>query len=308
MYNLGIVYGKELALYSFGPSHPFRAERLEAFWNLASKLKDKVKLIKPVLASEDDVLLFHTKEYVDFVKAKSKEGTGLLDYGDTPAFKGVYEASCWYVGSVLQCLKLILDKDVKRAFCPIAGLHHAHRDRASGFCVFNDAGIAIEKAKKDYNIKRILYVDIDAHHGDGVFYAFEEDPDVWIADIHQAMLYPGTGNEEETGKGKAEGTKLNIPLIPGSGDEEFKLAFDKVVNFANKARPELIILQCGGDGMAGDPITQLEYQNAHKYAAEKLKEIADKFCEGKILAVGGGGYNLQNTAKAWTSICKVFLE
>jgi acetoin utilization protein AcuC len=171
--------------------------------------------------------------------------------------------------------------------------------------VFNDAGVAIEYAKKKFGLGRILYVDIDAHHCNGVFYAFESDPDVWIADIHEKGIYPGTGQEYETGKDRAEGTKLNIPLLHGSGDEEFKKAFQKVIEFGRKAKPELIIFQCGCDGLAGDPITSLKYtEEAHRFAAQELVKLANEFCEGRLLALGGGGYNLNNIARAWMSVVK----
>jgi acetoin utilization protein AcuC len=164
-------------------------------------------------------------------------------------------------------------------------------------------------ARKKYGIKRIAYVDIDAHHGDGVFYEFEDDPLLFFADIHEdgRYLYPGTGSATETGKGgaAAAGTKLNIPVEPGAGDSEFIAALGRVENFIDNAKPELIILQCGADSLAGDPIAHLQYSpRAHRYAADALHRLAHKHCGGRILALGGGGYNMANIGNGWAEVVK----
>src|SRR6202044_3147635 len=163
----------------------------------------------PREATYEELLAFHTPRYVDFVRERSATGQGFLDAGDTPAFRGVYEAAAYVVGATLNAMDAIMDGRCRRAFVPIAGLHHAARDRAAGFCVFNDCGVAIEQLK-NAGLKHIAYVDIDAHHGDGVFYAFEHDAAVIFADLHEdgRYLYPGTGAAEETGRGAAVGTKL----------------------------------------------------------------------------------------------------
>jgi acetoin utilization protein AcuC len=202
-----------------------------------------------------------------------------------------------------------IGRKVDHAFNPIGGLHHAWRDAAAGFCIVNDIGIAILAARERYKIKRIAYVDIDAHHGDGVFYEFENDPDLIFADIHEdgRYLYPGTGSPSEQGKGKAEGTKLNIALPPSADDKEFIAAFASVEQFVDSSKPELIILQCGADGLAGDPITHLQYSPAaHRHAADSLHRLAHKHCSGRIISLGGGGYNRTNLANAWTEVVKSF--
>jgi acetoin utilization protein AcuC len=167
-------------------------------------------------------------------------------------------------------------------------------------------------ARKKYAINKIAYVDIDAHHGDGVYYEFEDDPMLFIADIHEdgRFLYPGTGTESEIGSGKAKGTKLNIPLEPNSDDNDFIAAFDKVEEFIDSiAKPELIILQCGSDCINGDPLTHLKYTSkAHRYAADKLHKLSHKHCDGKIIALGGGGYNQKNIADGWTEVVSSFID
>jgi acetoin utilization protein AcuC len=307
-----VFFGEELAKYGFGSSHPWGNDRIYAFWDkLQSEKIANVIVQEPVLGNEQDVLAFHDKEYVEFVKVASRHGGVPLDRGDTPAFRGVFEATLYVTGSTLAALDMVMAGKAKHAFNPIGGLHHARRDSAGGFCVFNDIGIAIMAARKKYGIKRIAYVDIDAHHGDGVFYEFENDPELFFADIHEdgRYVYPGTGSASETGTGEAIGTKLNIPVEPEAGDEEFIAAFARVEEFVDNARPELIILQCGADSLAGDPITHLQYSaKAHRHAADVLHGLAHKHCQGRIIALGGGGYNRANIGSAWTEVVKAFAE
>lgn len=270
----------------------------------------RIVVVNPTAGTEEDLLRFHTREYVEFVKRSSDRGDGCLDEGDTPAFKGVYEASLVPVGSTVNGVRLVLDGRLDHFFNPVGGLHHSRPDRAAGFCVFNDAAIAICELLEKLS-GRVAYVDIDAHHGDGVFYAFESDPRVTIGDVHQDghSLYPGTGGEDEMGTELARGTKLNVPLQPGSGDDEFRVAFDRVVEFLRRLHPDFVLFQCGADGLDGDPIAQLRYSAAsHRYAAHRLHELAHDACEGRILALGGGGYNPANVSAAWTEVTKALSE
>ncbi|MEM2760314.1 MAG: acetoin utilization protein AcuC [Nitrososphaerales archaeon] len=311
MCSIAVIYGDALAKYSFGGSHPWGSDRLYSFWskfqNEGLDRSRNIVIAEPVMADEDTLLSFHSKAYIEFVKKASLLGEGFLDYGDTPAFKGVFEAASYVVGSTLRALDMIMKKNVDHAFNPIGGLHHARREFAGGFCVFNDIGVAITVARNKYNMKRIAYVDIDAHHGDGVFYEFNSDPDVFIVDVHEdgKYLYPGTGFEYETGEGDAKGTKLNLSVKPFANDNDFIDAFLRAEKFVDSAKPELIILQCGGDSIKGDPITHLNFsENAHKYATSVLHKLAHKHCDGRILALGGGGYNRNNIATAWTEVVK----
>lgn len=317
MCNTAVVIGKELSNYSFGEKHPLNSTRLEAFWSkltLSEAMRSgSLKLLSPALTDERTVSSFHENEYINFVKKSSVTGSGYLDSGDTPSFKGVFDASLYVVGSTLLALDTVINKTngIVHAFNPIGGLHHARRSAAGGFCVFNDIGIAIMHARKKYNLKKILYVDIDAHHGDGVFYEFEDDPDILIADIHEdgSFLYPGTGFESETGLGAAKGTKLNLSLRPGATDRDFLSAFMKIENFIGSMKFELIIFQCGADGLSGDPLTHLKYTDkSHEYAARVLHRIAHEKSSGRIIGLGGGGYNVQNVANAWNKVVEVFVS
>ena len=308
-----VTIGEQLARYGFGEGHPFGPDRLAAFWTEAQAQGLDRQLIQclPGSATREQLERFHTPQYVERVISQSATGEGYLDCGDTPAFPGIYEAACTVVGSVLDAVERIMKAECRHAFVPIAGLHHARRDSAAGFCVFNDCGIAIEILRLQYSLQRIAYVDIDAHHGDGVFYSFEEDADLIFADVHEdgRVLYPGTGAAEETGKGRARGTKLNIPMPPESGDDLFYPAWQQVEDFVDRHCPQFILFQCGADSIAGDPITHLRYTPAaHRHAAQRLKQLAEKHCQGRLLAMGGGGYNRDNLARAWTAVAAALLE
>ncbi|MCH7636067.1 MAG: acetoin utilization protein AcuC [Proteobacteria bacterium] len=309
-----LVYkGSELASYGFGDPHPFGFDRHDVFQDEleSAGFDGAIQYGRPRRASVDDLLLFHTADYIDMVSKKSSEGRGFLDDGDTPAMLGIFDAACDVVGTMLAAVDAVMDGTTKRAFVPIAGLHHAGRDHAAGFCVFNDLGVAVEYLRKKYGVQRIAYVDIDAHHGDGVFYGFEDDPDLIFADLHEdgRYLYPGTGSAEETGTGKAKGTKLNIPMSPGATDTDFHVAWRRVESYLEDAKPEFILFQCGADSLEGDPITHLCYtEQAHADAAAALCRLANKYCDGRIIGTGGGGYNRKNLARAWTRVVQSFAD
>lgn len=308
-----VYVGAELARYGFGHGHPFGTDRQQAFWNEAVSrgLDQRVCICAPVQAQQTEIERFHTHAYVERVRAQSNSGGGFLDYGDTPAFPGVYEAAATVAGSALDAMRRVMQGACRRAFVPIAGLHHARRERAAGFCVFNDCGVVIESLRSEYGLRRVAYVDIDAHHGDGVFYAFEGDAEVFIADLHEdgRALYPGTGSAEQTGSGKAAGTKLNIPLPPGATDADFYAAWPSVEAFLRTAQPGFILFQCGADSLADDPITHLRYSAAaHRHAATRLCALAEECCNGRLLALGGGGYNRTNLAQAWCAVLQALAE
>jgi acetoin utilization protein AcuC len=286
-------------------------DRFKVFLEKAGKrsfLNKNTLVIKQSKPVELSILkLFHTPRHIDFVKKMSDRGTGLLDYGDTPAFKGVFEIALHSVGATLDASLSVISGEASYAFNPAGGWHHARRDRSGGFCVFNDIGVAIEYLLRKELVEKVYYIDIDAHHGDGVYYPFEDYPQVYIFDVHETgrYLYPGTGFEWETGKGDAEGTKVNIPLNPLSGDDELLRAMDKAYEFGLEIEPDIIILQAGTDGIIGDPITHLQYTvDGHRKAVEIVKSLADKTSQ-RLVILGGGGYNIHNITEAWINILDV---
>jgi acetoin utilization protein AcuC len=307
-----VVAGERLARYGFGDGHPFGPDRHAAFFGefTARGLDKRVRILETRSATRAELEYFHTPQYVEFVAQRSITGEGFLDAGDTPAWRGVYEAAADVVGGTLLAAEEIMAGRSRRAFIPIAGLHHASRGGAAGFCVFNDCGVAIEMLRRKHGLKRIAYVDIDAHHGDGVYYGFESDPDLIFADIHEDghYLYPGTGRADEIGSGAAAGSKLNIPVPPGADDNVFDAAWVRVIAHLRKFQPEFILLQAGADSVDGDPITHMRYSaENHARAARDLARLADEFGHGRVLGTGGGGYNRINLAQAWCGVVEGLL-
>ena len=308
-----VLKGDNIAAYGFGEGHPFGPDRHDVFHAEMERcgLASQVDLRAAGAATVEELSAFHAIGYIDRVTRLCRAGEGFLDAGDTPARTGIDEAAAAVVGATVEAMDSIMAGLAARAFVPIGGLHHAGRSHAAGFCVFNDCGVAIELLRVRYSLGRIAYVDIDAHHGDGVYYAFEDDPNLFVADIHEdgRHLYPGTGHASETGTENATGTKLNLPMAPGADDNDFRAAWVKVEAFLEAARPEFILFQCGADSLAGDPLTHLQYSPAvHGYAAQRLCLIADRYASGRVLAVGGGGYNRQNLALAWTAVVRAFID
>ena len=267
-----VLKGANIAAYGFGDGHPFGPDRHAAFHDeLAGR--DFSRVIRLAMASEAthaELTAFHTPGHVARVEALCREGTGWLDGGDTPAQRGLDAAAAAVVGATVFAMESIMARQARRAFVPIAGLHHAGRDNAAGFCVYNDCGVVIELLRARHGLSRIAYVDIDAHHGDGVFYPFESDPTVIYADIHEDGRYnfPQSGFPHEIGKGAAKGRKLNIPLLPLSADPDFLMMWDKVEAFVRQWKPQFIVMNCGADGLDGDPLAHLHYTyRAHARAA-----------------------------------------
>ena len=305
--SVGVCSDPAQARYGFGDGHPFGVDRFAAFWDemRVRALDTRVQEVAARAANRSELESFHDARYLDYVHEKCAVGDGFLDDGDTPAAPHILEAAEWVVGATLNAVDGVMRGSWRRAFVPIAGLHHAARDHAAGFCVFNDCGVAIELLRSRFGLARIAYVDIDAHHGDGVFYAFESDAAVIFADLHEdgRYLYPGTGAAEETGRGAAEGTKLNLPLPPGADDAVFAQLWPRVIEHLERFEPEFLILQCGADSIEGDPLTHLRLSpESHARAASELSALAQRLGHGRLLALGGGGYDRANLASAWNAV------
>lgn len=306
MGNTCVYLGPELARYGFGDQHPFGTDRMGAFQREFERrgLPHRTRVLPPVSAPAELLELFHTPTYARLLEGKTQAGKGYLDAGDTPAFKGVLEASLAVAGTVCHAADQLMSGACAHAFVPIAGLHHARRTGAAGFCAINDCGIVIEHLKLVHGLKRIAYIDIDAHHGDGVFYAFEDNPSLIFVDFHEdgRFLYPGTGAATETGKGAATGYKMNIPLPPDADDTLFENLWPAAWNFLNRFDVEFCILQAGADSIAGDPITHLQLSSkTHRMVAQALSTLPCR----RLLVLGGGGYNRNNLAQAWNDILQV---
>jgi acetoin utilization protein AcuC len=303
-----VVWDDRLVEYDFGPDHPFQMRyRGEAARNL---LADGATGPASSLEPADDATLarFHAPKYLEFVRELgARPGRGLLDRGDTPSFPGCDRAAARVVAGTLAALASLTDGEVRRAFAPGGGLHHAHPDRASGFCIYNDVAVAVATALAPRGrYRRVAYVDIDAHHGDGVMYGFYGDGRLLDIDVHQdgRSLFPGTGSASEVGTGDGAGLKVNLPLPPGAGDGSLVPLLRRVaLPLLREFRPELLIVQHGVDGHAADPLAALEYtEGGYAAALGALLDVANELGEVPVLVTGGGGYDREVVVRVLTSV------
>jgi acetoin utilization protein AcuC len=311
-------YSDSLLDYKLSHDHPLKPERLKLTYLLSKQLGlfDKVDLIEPKLATERELELFHS---VDFINAVQRAGQTLhpeymygLGTEDNPVFPQIYETGQRYVGATLDAMKKIIG-GASNAFCISGGLHHAHRNMASGFCIFNDVAVAINYLKKKKaNDIRCLYFDFDAHHGDGVQNAFYRDKNVLTISIHQTgkTLFPGTGFVYETGGAEGTGYAVNIPVLPGAGSPELIRSYNEiVVPLFESYKPDLLVTQLGVDGHYMDPLTHLAYtSHGYETVVKGLRKLSSDNCSFGWLAVGGGGYHPVNVARLWTLFLSVMLD
>jgi len=300
--------------YRFRDDHPFNQERLKWTRHLLKQLKALPdSCIRPApAATDEELLLVHRPDYLDAVKQLSLQpddpkglaGRYGFDWDDTPCFPGMHAAASRIVGGTLQAVRLVMEGQAAHALHLGGGLHHAFPGKAAGFCIYNDAAIAIAEAKTVYGA-RVLYVDTDVHHGDGVQWAFYTDPDVCTLSIHETgkYLYPGTGYVHERGEGDAYGTCLNLPLEPYTEDESWLDCFRQALEAAAATfRPDLIVSQHGCDAHAFDPLSHMHCSMNIYYAMPQLlHEAAHRWCEGRWVALGGGGYDIWRVVpRAWS--------
>jgi acetoin utilization protein AcuC len=312
-----VVWDSSLLGYDLGGEHPFNPVRLELTIRLATELGvlGGVPLLVPDPAGETELRRVHADEYVDAVKQAPMVGWDVghgLGTSDNPVFSNMHEASALVVGSTLLAARKIAEGEAVRAVNIAGGLHHAMRDHASGFCVYNDCAVAISWLL-DHGFDRVAYVDTDVHHGDGVQVAFYNDPRVLTVSLHQHpfTLWPGTGYSAEIGTGDAEGTSVNIPLPPRTKDAGWLRAFHAVVpSLLAEFQPQILVTQCGVDSHDEDPLADLALSvDGHRAIYGTLRELADRFAGGKWLAVGGGGYQLIRVVpRSWTHLLATVLN
>ena len=299
----GFIYHEEYLKYQFGFSHPFNPIREKYTLDTLKEIEvigEKSRVYSPEPATETDLYTVHSNEYVQFIREMCEKGFGYLDSGDTPATKGLYEGACRVVGGSILGAKLIMDGDVDHTFNPGGGLHHAKADKAAGFCVFNDIAIATRYLQRTYGLKRIAILDVDGHHGDGTQQILYREPILKIS-THRIGIFPGTGYVSELGTGKGTGYSINIPLQARTGDEAYLYAFKELVPpLLESYKPEIIINQFGVDGHYEDPLVGLGLTTrTYEEVAKTMHSLAHELCEGRLLVLGGGGYDLANTTRCW---------
>jgi acetoin utilization deacetylase AcuC-like enzyme len=308
-----VAADERLAAYDFGPDRPFQAGRLDAGLSLlrAAKVLHTGDLLAFGPAGDADLELIHDRDYLEAVArfsadpapADPVEATRFGLVGDNRPFPGLDEAARLVAGATMAALDAVAGGRLTHVFAPVAGLHHAQRRRAVGFCVVNDVAVAIARATRAWPL-RVLYVDLDAHHGDGVQAAFYDDPRVCTVSLHETgrYLFPGSGEVHELGRPPGTGRSVNVPLEPRTGDDGFLAAFDAVVEpLAAAFRPDLLVTQNGCDGHADDPLSDLALSlRGYRELARRLHKLAHRHCQGRWVATGGGGYDLDRVVpRAW---------
>ncbi len=312
---LHVVWDDALLAYDFGPSHPMAPVRVDLTLRLARELG--VLALPGVevsgAPSADDALLHrvHDPAYVAAVRAagddpRSCDGSWGLGGDDNPAFAGMHEASARVVGATVQCAERVWAGTARHAVNVAGGLHHAARGAASGFCVYNDAAVGIARLL-DLGAERVAYVDVDVHHGDGVQSVFYDDPRVLTVSVHESgrALFPGTGWPYETGAPGAEGSAANLALPAGTGDAGWLRAFHAVVPHLLRAfAPQVLVTQHGCDSHVLDPLAHLALSvDAQRASYAALHALAHEHCDGRWVALGGGGYEVVDVVpRAWTHL------
>ena len=300
------MYSGDLARQEYDPSHPFKPVRARIMYELMNRYNlisgGGERMVLPQLMDEELLYLFHTREYIDFLK-KGERGEfclEMLEAGlgteDNPVFRGMYHYALTASSATVEGARMLDHEEARFVFNPFGGFHHAGRGHAEGFCYINDIAVAITDLVN--RGRRVAYIDIDAHHGNGVQDAFYGTDKVLKISFHESgeTIYPGTGFENETGEGEGEGYNVNVPLQAGTDDEVYLLAFEALVPPLMKSfKPDIVVACVGCDTHREDPLAHL---NLTSNGYKKVISIINKFSP-KVLALGSGGYKLHKTAALW---------
>ncbi|MGL4523097.1 MAG: acetoin utilization protein AcuC [Bacilli bacterium] len=311
--HAAFIYSERLLDYKFSDDHPFNQKRIAYTFDLLQSLGafENAIILPPRQATIAEICSVHSEEYVQgIVQASSgelkKSAAQKIGIGtdDTPIFNDMHNATSWLVGGTLRAVEAIFEDGYSHACHIGGGLHHGFRSHASGFCIYNDSAIAIQQMIQRYGVK-VLYVDTDAHHGDGVQSIFYDSPNVCTLSLHETgrYLFPGTGFVEERGVGKGYGYSFNIPLDAFTEDDSFIYAYESALyEIVQWFKPDIIVSQNGADAHHWDPLTHLSCSmRLYENIPQVVHKLAHEYCNGRWLAVGGGGYSIENVVpRAWS--------
>jgi acetoin utilization protein AcuC len=321
---VALVYGEALMKHQLSDEHPLQPIRVKLAVDLirSTGLIEHCHLLPPRGATIAELELVHSAEYVEIVRRLSdprqrrEVPTQAIDAAgyasaDNPISDALHEGTSLVVGASLIAAEAIEGGAALHAFSPSGGLHHAHRDRASGFCTYNDAAIACAWLKQQGH--RVAYIDVDVHHGDGVEEMFQSDPDVLTISLHESghWLFPGTGFPQDSGVGKGKGSAANLPFVPYAWDEPWLYGFDRVVPaFLRAFKPTVLVTQDGCDSHHLDPLAHLAATTRiWPHVGKVFHELAHELCGGRWLALGGGGYAIYEVVpRAWTLLFAEMVE
>lgn len=301
--RVGLVYSERFTAHDTGPNHPERPERVESIYQFlkASDLFQNLHLIEPEPAHLEWIEQVHPKSYIYHVREACLKGERLLDTLDTVICPESFEVALLAAGGVLKLVDAVMTGEVRNGFALVRPPgHHAEREKALGFCIFNHVAIAAKYIQEVYGLKRILIIDWDVHHGNGTQHIFEGDPSVFFFSVHQYPYYPGTGSEDEIGSGKGVGTTLNVPLPAGAGDREYQRVFQEI--FYPKAlefSPEFILISAGFDAHEGDPLAHMNLTDqAYGFFTDVALRIAQESGHERVVSVLEGGYHLEMNSRS----------
>ena len=301
----GLVFDDVYMRHLAGVDHPESPERLTAIRTGLEKagLMKSLLRIAPRRVTNDELMLVHSRTYIDLVRKElsNLKGPTDLSTGDTVISPGSLDTAQFAAGGVLSAVDAVMSRKVKNAFCAVRPPgHHATPSRGMGFCIYNHVAIAARYAQKTHGVKRVLIVDWDYHHGNGTQDIFYEDESVLIFDTHHYGAYPGTGSPEETGAGKAKGTKFNLAMPAGSGDAPFLEAFkNRLVPEARRFKPDLILISAGFDGMRNDVLGRFDITpKGFEEMTRIVVDLANEFSQGRIVSVLEGGYRLDGLSES----------
>ena len=312
------MYSDKVLDYDFGPQHPLQPVRYKLTYELMQAyglFDDGVDLVAPRDATDSELEAVHEPGYIFTVRALGDSRGGVaahagLGPGDNPVFPGMHEVSALVAGGSIEAARLVLEGKLDYVFNVGGGLHHALPARASGFCIYNDPAVAISWLLRN-GAERVVYLDTDAHHGDGVQAIFYEDPRVMTISIHESgrYLFPGTGDVAEIGKDRARGTSINVPLEPGASDADMIFSLDEAaIPLAQSFRPDMLVLQHGCDPHHLDPLTHLDCtMEAFRQIGLRERDLALDVTDGRAISGGGGGYAYREIVpRAWTATFAAF--
>jgi len=289
----GLITSDTYKNHDTGPGHPEQIARVAVIVENFERLNNKnILWKKPSIITDEIIKDTHDAEYVDFVKNSfPNKGFSSLD-GDTIISPGSKNATIDAVGSIIAAIDGVENKDFKNAFCPVRPPgHHAEKNKAMGFCIYNNVAIGANYLIKKYDYKKIAIIDFDVHASNGTADIFYDNEKVLLISTHQYPYYPGTGSEQEKGKFN---NILNIPLPAGTSSEEYLNAFDRVLNKLDEFKPEFILISAGFDAHKDDPLAQIKLETEDFYTITKrILETSNKFCNGKVVSILEGGYDLR---------------
>jgi acetoin utilization deacetylase AcuC-like enzyme/formylglycine-generating enzyme required for sulfatase activity len=309
----GFAYDDIYLRHQTGPGHPEKPQRLVA---IVQRLKERGLLpelvtLKLSPASQEWLTTVHSPRYVERVRKSCEEGAQYMDSSDTPISAESYEVAVAAVGGVLSAIDAVMEGKVRNAFCAVRPPgHHALKDKAMGFCLFNNVAIAARYIQKKHDLKKVLIVDWDVHHGNGTQEAFYDDPTVVYFSVHQNPFYPGTGSAEEKGRGKGLNYNVNVPLRAGSGDKDFERAFrEKLMPAALDFRPDFVLISAGFDAHEDDPLGGMKVTaQGYGQLTRIVKQLAETCSKGRLVSVLEGGYSLEGMAESVEAHLRALME